>query len=247
MPLGTEHFIRIGFAIVIMVALLLITKKSSRFFLKKRDDPTYATFIMILTKICYVAILFVAILFILDEFGVRTSSILATAGIGTLIIGLGAQSIISDVLNGFFILAERQYVAGEYIRVGSLEGMVEDVGLRVTKIRSYQGEVAFVPNGMMKGVVNTSRAPMRALVHVNVKREISSEKVDEVIVKILPELSEATREQRTAPIEYLGLTEMGERVNTYTLRTFTPSGLQWEMERMILGWVANRTHQLEEQ
>ena len=245
MSLMTQHLIRIGLALVVMIALFVLTKKFTRYFLAKRDDRTYATFIMILEKIFYVTIVFVAILFILDEMGVRTSSILATAGIGTLILGLGAQSIIGDVLNGFFILAERQYAAGEYIRVGSLEGTVEDVGLRMTRIRSYAGEVTFVPNGMMKGVVNTSRAPMRAMALLKVSRDVPVHRVDEAIEEILPALSEVTREKRTNEIEYLGLTEMGERVNTYTLRTFTPPGLQWEVERTMLKTAARAVRGLE--
>ncbi len=245
MPLATQHLIPIGLALVVTILLLVLTKKCSRYFLTKRDDRTYATFIMILEKIFYVTIVFVAVLFILDEIGVRTSSILATAGIGTLILGLGAQSIIGDVLNGFFILAERQYAAGEYIRVGDLEGTVEDVGLRMTKIRSYAGEVTFVPNGMMKGVVNTSRAPMRAMALVRVSRDVPASRVDAAIEEILSALSEATKSKRTAEIDYFGLTEMGERVNTYTLRTFTPPGLQWEVERTMLKAAARAVRGLE--
>ena len=79
---------------------------------------------------------FIAILMILAEMGVDTTSVIATAGIGGLAIGFGAQSLVKDVITGFFIIFEDQYGVGDFIEVEGTSGTVEEIGLRITKIRA---------------------------------------------------------------------------------------------------------------
>jgi small-conductance mechanosensitive channel len=100
---------------------------------------------------------FVAILMILGELGIQLGPLLATAGIGALAIGFGAQSLVKDVISGFFILLENQYRIGDAIEVGGVSGLVESVGLRKTVLRDLDGKVHTIPNGEIKIVSNLSK------------------------------------------------------------------------------------------
>ena len=94
--------------------------------------------------------------------------ILAGAGILGLGVGLGAQSLVTDVVSGFFILFETQYLVGDYVQIGDATGIVEAVGIRVTQIRDGQGKLYIIPNGQIKGVVNYSKGYVNAVVDVKV-------------------------------------------------------------------------------
>lgn len=79
-------------------------------------------------------------------------------------IGFGAQGLVNDIVTGFFILLERQIEIDEYVTSVGYDGIVEEIGLRTTKIRSFDGTLNFVPNRLLEGVSNHSRGNMRALV-----------------------------------------------------------------------------------
>jgi small conductance mechanosensitive channel len=113
-------------------------------------------------------------------------SVLGTAAIAGLAIGFGAQSLVKDVIAGFFVLLEGQYGVGETIRVGNLEGVVEDMTLRVTVLRSGEGEVHVIPNGSIQAVTVLSRDWRRAVVDV----EVSSKEDLSRVLTVLGRISE---------------------------------------------------------
>ena len=83
-------------------------------------------------------------LMILSNLGVNVSAILAGAGIVGLAVGFGAQSLVKDIITGFFIIFEDQFAVGDHVRIGQFEGDVEVIGLRTTKIKSWTGEVHII-------------------------------------------------------------------------------------------------------
>ncbi|MGD0622404.1 MAG: mechanosensitive ion channel domain-containing protein [Thermacetogeniaceae bacterium] len=95
---------------------------------------------------------FVGAIMILSELNVDTRSILAGAGIIGLAVGIGAQNLVRDVVTGFFILFEDQFAVGDYVTIAGVTGTVEDMGLRVTKIREATGELNIISNGEIKQV-----------------------------------------------------------------------------------------------
>ena len=108
------------------------------------------------------------VIMITSELGRDLTPLLAGAGIAGLAIGFGAQSLVKDVISGFFVLLEDQYSIGESVRIGTLEGVVEEMTLRVTVLRNADGEVHVVPNGSIQTVTALSRDWRRALVDVEV-------------------------------------------------------------------------------
>jgi small conductance mechanosensitive channel len=102
------------------------------------------------------------------QFNLNITPLLTGAGIAGLAIGFGAQSLVKDVIAGFFVLLEDQYGVGESVRIGGQEGVVESMTLRVTVLRSADGEVHVIPNGSVQTVTVLSRDWRRALVDVEV-------------------------------------------------------------------------------
>jgi small-conductance mechanosensitive channel len=109
---------------------------------------------------------------VLQRFGVPVTTLVAPATIAGVALGFGAQRVVQDILAGFFIITERQYGFGDLIRISSLgsttgvTGTVEDVTLRVTNLRTVDGEVVIIPNGQINQVTNLSRDWARAVVDV---------------------------------------------------------------------------------
>ncbi|AIQ21371.1 mechanosensitive ion channel protein MscS [Paenibacillus sp. FSL H7-0357] len=114
---------------------------------------------------------FVMIMIILAEFNFNLGPLLAGAGVVGLAIGFGAQSLVKDVITGFFIIFEDQFAVGDVIQTGTYKGTVEMIGLRTTRLLSTTGEVHIIPNGTIINVTNYSLANALAVVDVPVKIE----------------------------------------------------------------------------
>ena len=115
------------------------------------------TFAVIIRATCYSVLGFLAFLQILRLLNINIAPILASAGILGVGIGLGAQSLFKDVLNGIFILLEDQYNVGEVVKIASLTGTVEDLTLRLTRLRDGDGTLYIIPNSQIATVSNLSR------------------------------------------------------------------------------------------
>jgi small-conductance mechanosensitive channel len=141
----------------------------------------------VLTWAAVVLIYSIAVFFVLDRLGVPVTGLVAPATVLGVGLGFGAQRIVGDVLAGFFIITERQYGFGDVVSiqvVGSPDaatGTVEDVTLRVTRVRSPNGEVVTVPNGQIIKVVNLSRDWARAVVDVPVPTSVDVNRVNEIL------------------------------------------------------------------
>jgi small-conductance mechanosensitive channel len=115
-----------------------------------------------------VVISLVAVMLVLAELGVSVAPILGAAGVVGLAVGFGAQSLVKDYFTGFFLLLENQIRQGDVVKLGDHSGLVEEVTLRYVRLRDYDGNVHFVPNGTISTVVNMSRGFAQAVVDVSV-------------------------------------------------------------------------------
>jgi small conductance mechanosensitive channel len=120
----------------------------------------------------------VAVMLVLSEVGVSLAPILGAAGVVGVAVGFGAQSLVKDYFSGFFILFEDQIRTGDVVKVADIGGLVEDITLRHVRLRDYDGNVHFVPNGLITTVTNMSRLYAQAVMDVGVAYR---ENVDEVI------------------------------------------------------------------
>ena len=113
-------------------------------------------FLLIINFIKYGGLL-IGFFVILSIFGVDTASVLAGAGLLGILLGFGLQKLMQDMINGFFIIFENQYVVGEFVSINNSTGRVLELGLKTTKIITYKGEVHYFANGDITNVVNYSR------------------------------------------------------------------------------------------
>lgn len=111
---------------------------------------------------------FIVILLVLGEFNIELAPLLAGAGVIGLAIGFGAQSLVKDVITGFFIVLEDQFAVGDVIQTGNFKGTVEIIGLRATRIKNWTGEIHIIPNGSIVEVTNFSVNNSIAVVDVNI-------------------------------------------------------------------------------
>ena len=144
----------------------------------------------VVTSITVFIIFFVAALEVLFLLGLNLGPMLASAGIAGLAIGFGAQTLVHDFINGFFILLENQYDIGDIVRVAGVKGTVEAMNLRLTTLRDDDGTVHFVPNSAIQIVSNTTRDWSQLALRVTVAYSEPSEKV----VKLLREVGDSVRQ-----------------------------------------------------
>lgn len=224
-------------ALVIIIASILVglIKRAINRALKYRglqSDSKIKTFQQILTKIIYVFAYFIAIVLILDRFGINTNSILATAGIGGVAIGFGAQYVVRDVISGMIILAEDQYRVGDYVSIEGVSGIIEDVGLRLTKVRDFTGELHIIQNGNIKIVTNKSRGPQRAWVQVYLPHSTDIKAVTSIIEGACEKVKEKYPSITDGP-SLLGITDFGEYDMVMSIKAMVEDLKHWEVEREL--------------
>src|SRR5699024_9663909 len=117
-------------------------------------------------------------------------TMLAGAGVAGLAIGFGAQSLVRDVIAGFFIIFEDQFSVGDYIETSEIEGDVVVIGLRTTKLRSYYGQTYVIPNGKIEIVTNYSVTNGFAMVEINIPYEADIVRIEHMVEGILETLTE---------------------------------------------------------
>ncbi|MDQ3757255.1 MAG: mechanosensitive ion channel family protein [Actinomycetota bacterium] len=125
----------------------------------------------------------VGALLVLDQLGVSLAPLLAGAGIAGVAVGFGAQALVRDFLSGLFILIEDQYGVGDVVELGGHTGTVEDLSLRVSRIRGVDGTVWFVPNGELRVVGNTSMEWSRAVVDIPIPPDSDAGRATELIAE----------------------------------------------------------------
>lgn len=195
-------------------------------------DRKADTLSIILKSLIKYIIYFIGILPILEQFGIQTKSILATAGVGGLAIGFGAKSLVEDIISGFFILFEDQYAVGDYIQTGSFDGVVEELGLRVTKLRAFSGDLHIIPNGNIQTVTNRSRGNMRAWVDVRIPYSESIDKAIGVLEEVSKLMAKKHKNITHGPT-VLGVTNLGPEDVVLSLYAMTKPMDQWEIERSL--------------
>lgn len=177
-------------------------------------------------------VLFIAGIMVLQTFGVQTGSIIASAGIAGLALGFGAQSLVKDIISGFFILFENQFSVGEYVTVAGVTGTVEELGLRSTTIKEWTGHVYTIPNGEIVEVKNYDRNPILAVVDVRIAYEDDIDGAIEVINRTLENLYQESDAVLESP-SVLGVEALSELGVELRVTAKCIAGEQWAVEREL--------------
>jgi small conductance mechanosensitive channel len=186
-------------------------------------------------NIITISVYLIAILLVLAEFGFNLAPLIAGAGILGVAVGFGAQSLVADFLSGIFILMEDQYGVGDVVDVGDATGTVEEVQLRVTKIRSIDGVLWFVRNGEIMRVGNMSQDWSRTVLDVSVAYGADLKKAKEIMreigeaLDVDPEYGDTVLE----PPEVWGVQELGADSVALRMVVKTKPGAQWAASRVL--------------
>ncbi len=204
---------------------------------RQKDDVEFQkrtrTLGSIVRYVLDIAILIIAAMMVLGELGVEIGPVLAAAGIVGLAVGFGAQSLVKDVITGFFILLEDQIREGDIVQIGGQGGLVERISLRTTRLRDLAGNVHYVPNGRIEVVTNMTKEYSRYLFDIGVAYR---EDVDEVIA-LIREVDEelrsdpAFKDDILEPMDVMGLDQFGESALVIKARTKTLPMKQWGVAR----------------
>lgn len=212
-----------------MVIDHIFTNGDQDLFLEERRAHTLS---VLLHSILMYAVYFIAGLMVLETFAVPTGSILASAGIAGLAVGFGAQNLVKDIITGFFIIFEDQFSVGEYVSFAGVTGVVEEMGLRTTKVREWTGQLHTIPNGEISKVTNYNRGKMLALVSVGIAYE---EDVDQAI-EVLRHTSEQAYHQLATIVDIpvvQGVVELADSAVVIRVIAQTVPGEQWAVEREL--------------
>ncbi|TDQ42249.1 mechanosensitive ion channel family protein [Aureibacillus halotolerans] len=178
------------------------------------------------------ALIFFTVVTALSNLGVSVTSIIAGAGVVGLAIGFGAQGLVSDVVTGFFVLLEKQIDVDDYVTVGGLDGVVEEVGLRTTQIRGFDGTLHFIPNREITTVSNHSRGNMRAMVDIGISYDDDIDRALSVIQEVCDKVSAEDSSFKDGP-NVIGVQSLGASEIVLRVIGKTENGMQWAGERTL--------------
>jgi small-conductance mechanosensitive channel len=178
--------------VVIELSTVLLNEAFGMYAEDRPVDQKGQTLVPLLQSICQYVLYFGCGIMMMGVMGIPTQPILAGAGILGLAGGLGAQSLVTDVVSGFFILFENQYLVGDVVQICDAQGRVEAVSIRHTQVRDEQGRLYIIPNGQIKSVINFSKGFVNAIVDIKVP---TSTPVDQ-IMRDMAEAGQRLRQKR---------------------------------------------------
>jgi small conductance mechanosensitive channel len=225
-----------------MVARLQTSPGDPMAVASERDKHVYAL-VQAIQRMATAMVWFVTTALVLLRMNVPLTTLVAPATVAGVALGFGAQRIVADLLSGFFIISERQYGVGDNIQVlppgaapaNGVAGTVEEITLRVTRIRTMAGEVVVIPNGEIRQLINRSKDWSRVLVDVPVP---TAEDIEVAAAALREVGKELVREDRWAPLlldepRLLGVDTLELQQVQLRLAARTLPGRQWEVGREL--------------
>jgi small conductance mechanosensitive channel len=232
--------------IILLLAwlLLVVSRKLIRVFRSymnsRADTPEDIRQIETLARVFrYVTSLVISLIagmLALSEVGISIAPFLGAAGVIGLAVGFGAQSLIKDYFNGFFMLLENQIRQGDVVEVAGKTGVVEDVTLRYVCLRDFEGSVHFIPNGLIAIVTNKSRGYAYAVIDVSIAYRENVEEAFEVMRETGAQLraSAGFAEKITEDIDIAGVQDWGDSAVVLRCRFKVIPLEQWGVRREFL-------------
>ena len=192
----------VGIAITLAIALHYLAKVAFHSKKGKTLSRLLVSFFKWVIALC-------AIFFTMDAWGANTTTILASAGVVTLIIGLGSQSLVSDILAGIFIVFEGDFQVGDIVIIDGWRGEVKSIGIRTTKMMDAGGNIKIINNSDIRSIINQTKDLSVAKCYVGISYGDRIEKVEKVIADNLPKIKERIPKIIEGPF-YKGVAELAE-------------------------------------
>ncbi len=184
---------------------------------------------MFCSLIKYAAVI-VLLFFVLKTLGVDTTAILAGIGILGLVVGLGAQPLIADILAGLFIVFEKVFDVGDIIVVNGFRGTVKEIGIRTTQIVDAGGNIKIINNAKLQEVINMTNQLSLAICDIGIEYGESLERVEAILKENLPNIKEAIPDIIDGPF-YKGVAELGDSAVVIRFVANCDEGAKYQVER----------------
>lgn len=234
---GVRILIIIVLTLVGFKAVSIISTRLAGLLTRQKMDEEYKkradTLASVVRHLLNVVVLVVAIMMLLDQFGVEIGPILAAAGIVGLAVGFGAQSLVKDVINGFFILLEDQIRVGDVVNIAGQGGLVERVNLKMTILRDLAGNVHYIPNSNIDVVTNMTKEYSQYVLDIGVAYREDTDEVIEVVKQVDEDLRSDPEFNIDilSPIEILGVDQFADSAVIIKARIMTKPIKQWRVGR----------------
>ncbi|MFH1536402.1 MAG: mechanosensitive ion channel family protein, partial [Patescibacteria group bacterium] len=226
-------------AILVFILIILVFKVTQKIlfrkYIKKVEDLNRKVALKNLNKIVSGIFWIIALLFALSNLGVNVSSLVAGLGIGGIAVAFALQSILGDLFSSFVIYFDKPFVVGDYIKVGKIEGNIEKIGIKSTRLRSIGGEEVIISNKQItsKGIQNFGNMKERRVRSVlDVSEKTSLAQLKE-IPQIIEEIINNTKDTRFVRAIYTGPSNIGYKFRIVYLIEITDLGEYLKMREEI--------------
>lgn len=224
-------YIIVGILLYVMVIKIITSISKIDIKHGKGIDKRKNTIIVLIKNIIKYLIAIIVIILILDVYGVNTTSLIASLGAATVIVGLAFQDIIKDFLAGVFLIFDNAYAVGDWVEINGFRGEVVSLGLKTTKIKAYTGEVKILSNSSFSEVINYSLNHSKVLIYIPVHYKTNIEKLEKVLIGIKGQIE---KEKDVYSMDLLGVEEFADSAIKYAVVIECSSMLHYGFKRKIL-------------
>lgn len=234
----------IAVLLAVIIVVIIVARRIRRLVGRRISDDKQIikkrtfTFISVVSNLIIIISVVAALLIIADQVGISVTPLLAGAGVASIVIGFGAQSLIKDLINGIFILLEQWYQINDIITIGDTTGTVERFNLRTTVIRDLEGTLHFVPNGEISKLSNRTHTWSRALIQIGVHYKENIDKVIKVLEEVFDGLISDKKYkksilERPEILGEGGVSELSDSAVVFTIICKVKPGQQWTIARQL--------------
>ncbi len=224
----------------------MLSKQMNRMDMGQTRDRRLQTILPLFRSALLVVICVITILIVLSELGINIAPLLAGAGIAGLAIGFGAQTLVKDLLTGFFVLLENTINVGDWVILGGHDGQVEGLSIRHVMVRDIYGNLHTVPWSSVVSITNQTRDFGYAVVEVGFAYRENIDQVISVVKQVAEEMRQdsSINEGMLSELQILGLIELGDSSVVVRTRFKTQPFLRWRLERDFRRRIKNRFDEL---
>ena len=222
--------------LVVYAVIAKIITNISRINIKhnKGIDKRKNTVVVLIKNIIKYVIAFIVVILILNVYGVNTTSLIASLGAATVIVGLAFQDIIKDFLAGIFIIFDNAYAVGDWVKINDFTGEVVSLGLKTTKIKAYTGEVKILSNSSFTEVVNYNLNHSKIIIQIPIGYDVDIDRIEDVLKQVKEQVD---KNKDVYEMELLGVDQFADSAVIYAIviecASMTQIGVKREALKLI--------------
>ena len=243
---GPAFLLRAGTALAILIVAVMVARVAAKFVKSAMASTGASAFSTFVPGFLRAAIVGVGLVMSLDQLGVDVNTLLAGAGVVGLAIGFGSQTVVRDVVTGFFFVVDGALLPGDKVKIGDSVGTVENIGLRMTEIRGESGEVFYIANGTIGTISNKSREWARITVEVSIPHDKDLKKAMTELSRIVAQFATEFEPAMIGTPETLGIAELNAERAIVRLVADVKASAYSEARRALLRRVRDDYYRAEE-